>query len=169
MRPWYSRTANVDHRAERRLPGPLCSLLSNTSFGLLFGASFTTSLSNKRISPSVSELLANLDIHPLRGDFYDELHSRPFQILPSPARVSHIAVLTNPEQRQSQFQHLQTLYTLLGHVPPQQEVGCFEHTFGDLRVRREMHMEFASYTFVNLAPNRSVAFSENAINLLPEG
>jgi uncharacterized membrane-anchored protein len=117
----------------------------------------------------VSELLANLDIHPLRGDFYDELHSRPFQILPSPARVSHIAVLTNPEQRQSQFQHLQTLYTLLGHVPPQQEVGCFEHTFGDLRVRREMHMEFASYTFVNLAPNRSVAFSENAINLLPEG
>jgi len=117
----------------------------------------------------VRELLANLDIHPLREDFYSELHSRPFQILPSPARVSHIAVLTTPEQRQQQFQHLQALHELLDYPPPQHDVSCFEQTFGQLRVRREMHMEFASYTFVNLAASQSAPFAENGISLLPKG
>ena len=36
----------------------------------------------------MSELLANLDVHPLPGDFYDELHSRPFPAsLPLPSRT----------------------------------------------------------------------------------
>ncbi|MEE2761942.1 MAG: DUF3422 domain-containing protein [Pseudomonadota bacterium] len=117
----------------------------------------------------MSVRLELLDIHPLRDDLYNELHSRPFQVLPTPARVTQMAVLTTPEQRQQQFEHLQELHRLLGQPVPEQEVGCFEQTFGSLRVRREMHMEFASYTFTNLAAGDDTPFSETGISLLPEG
>ncbi|MFL1468179.1 DUF3422 family protein [Marinobacter sp. HN1S83] len=114
--------------------------------------------------------LSALAIHPLRDDLYNELHSRPFQVLPTPARVTHIAVLTTPGQREAQFRHLQELHRLLGEPEPEQEVSCFEKTFGNLRVRREMHMEFASYTFINLDPTEAGApFAETGISLLPEG
>jgi uncharacterized membrane-anchored protein len=118
----------------------------------------------------VGSSLSALAIHPLRDDLYNELHSRPFQVLPTPARVTHIAVLTRPEQRDAQFRHLQRLHRLLGQPEPQQEVSCFEKTFGNLRVRREMHMEFASYTFINLDPAQNGApFSETGISMLPQG
>ena len=116
----------------------------------------------------MSARLESLDIHPLRNDLYNELHSRPFQVLPTPARVTQMAVLTTPEQRQEQFRHLQELHRLMGHPVPENEVGCFEHTFGALRVRREMHMEFASYTFINLAAGEETPFSETGITPLPE-
>lgn len=117
----------------------------------------------------MSSRLDHLAIHPLRNDLYNELHSRPFQVLPTPARVTQIAVLTTPAQRQAQFRHLQELHRQLEAPVPDQEVGCYEHTFGALRVRREMHMEFASYTFINLAVSDQVPFAETGISLLPEG
>ena len=117
----------------------------------------------------MSARLDSLDIHPLRNDLYNELHSRPFQVLPTPARVTQMAVLTTPEQREQQFRHLQELHRLMGHPVPENEVGCFEHTFGSLRVRREMHMEFASYTFINLDAGDETPFTETGITPLPEG
>ena len=117
----------------------------------------------------MSARLETLDIHPLRNGLYDELHSRPFQVLPTPARVTHISVLTTPEQQRQQFVHLQELHRQLGYPVPEQETGCYEHTFGNLRVRREMHMEFASYTFINLAVSTAEPFAETGISPLPEG
>ncbi|MBW7471480.1 DUF3422 domain-containing protein [Marinobacter sp. M216] len=117
----------------------------------------------------MSARLDCLDIHPLRDDLYNELHSRPFQVLPTPARVTQMAVLTSPEQRRQQFLHLQQLHRQLGYPVPEHEVGCFEQTFGNLRVRREMHMEFATYTFTNLASGDESPFLETGISLLPEG
>ena len=117
----------------------------------------------------MSARLDSLDIHPLRNDLYNELHSRPFQVLPTPARVTQMAVLTTPEQREQQFRHLQELHRLMGHPVPEKEVGCFEHTFGSLRVRREMHMEFASYTFINLDASDETPFTETGITPLPAG
>ncbi|MBW0147832.1 DUF3422 family protein [Marinobacter arenosus] len=117
----------------------------------------------------MSARLDCLDIHPLRDDLYNELHSRPFQVLPTPARITQMAVLTTPEQRHQQFLHLQELHRQLGYPVPEQEVGCFEQTFGSLRVRREMHMEFATYTFTNLANSDESPFLETGISPLPEG
>nr|WP_251068109.1 DUF3422 domain-containing protein [Marinobacter sp. C7] len=113
--------------------------------------------------------MEHLDIHPLRDDLYNELHSRPFQVLPTPARVTQMAILTTPEQRREQFRHLQELHRLLGYPVPEEEVGCFEQTFGTLKVRREMHMEFASYTFTNLAESSADPFTETGITPLPAG
>lgn len=112
--------------------------------------------------------LAQLDLHPLRGELYNELHSRPFQVIACPARVTHIALMTAPEQRAEQFRHLQALHTRLGFEPPVQEISCYEKDFGSLRLRREMHMEFASYTFINRGSDSANPFAETGISPLPD-
>jgi len=117
----------------------------------------------------VPNQLASLDVHPLREDLYRELHSRPFQVIPTHARITHIAVLTSREQRDEQFRHLQKLHRLLGEPWPEEEVSCYEHTLGNLRIRREVHMEFATYTFTNLAESSADPFAETGLSLLPPG
>ncbi len=110
------------------------------------------------------------DVHPLRDELYNELHSRPFQVLPCPAKVTHIALLTTTDQSREQFRHLQELHLLLGFPAPEEEVSCFEKSFGNLRVRRELHMEFASYTFINLEQRSDHRpFEHTGISLLPAG
>lgn len=113
--------------------------------------------------------LTSLDVHPLRQELYQELHSRPFQIIPSTARITHIAVLTHPDQREKQFRHLQQLHRLLGQPWPEEEVSCYEASLGDLHLRREVHMEFTTYTFTNLAESGADPFAETGLSLLPDG
>ncbi|MDX1757369.1 MAG: DUF3422 domain-containing protein [Marinobacter sp.] len=126
-------------------------------------------MSNLR-QPNTTAAPPQLDFHPLRDDLYNELHSRPFQVLPCPARVTHIALLTTEAQRRDQFHHLQELHLLLGFPAPADEVSCFEQTFGNLRVRREMHMEFAAYTFINLEERDDHRpFETTGLSLLPQG
>ncbi|KAA0873955.1 DUF3422 family protein [Nitrincola tapanii] len=111
-----------------------------------------------------------LNQHPQRDALYAELHSRPFQVIPCPARITHIALLSSREERQAQFQHLQNLHQRYGVEPPQEEVSCYEKTFGALRVRRETHMEFTTYTFINLQACEEVCpFDYTGISPLPEG
>lgn len=114
--------------------------------------------------------LTQLDLHPLREELYNELHSRPFHVLPCPAQVTHIALLTTPEQRSAQFRHWQDLHIMLGQPEPREDVSCYEATFGSLRIRREMHMEFASYTFINLGiGDDHQPFQDTGISSLPKG
>lgn len=90
-----------------------------------------------------------LQMHPMRERLYGELHSRPFQIIPSPARVTHLAVMCSPEESVQQFEHLKELYEHFEVTPPEHDELCYHVDFGKLRVRREKHMEFATYTFIN--------------------
>jgi uncharacterized membrane-anchored protein len=118
----------------------------------------------------MKDVIDHLELHPLRDMLYEELHSRPFQVIPSPARVTHIALQVDEEQKRAQFQHLQKLHELLGYEIPAQESHCYEQTFGDLRIRWEKHLEFTSYTFINLAPVRhDDPFAERGISALPAG
>lgn len=111
-----------------------------------------------------------LALHPLRDELYNELHARPFQVIPCPARVTHIALLTTPRQREAQFRHLQELHRTLGFSWPEKETNCHEETFGGLRVRRETHMEFVSYTFTNLEADPEAApFTQTGVSGLPKG
>ena len=91
-----------------------------------------------------------LDLHPMRGALYDELHSRPFQVIPSPSRLTFLAVLCEGVSREQEFEHFQSIYALFGQQAPEEDGVCFEADFGSVRVRREKHLEFITYTFVNL-------------------
>ncbi len=115
------------------------------------------------------------DLHPLRESLYEELHSRPFQQIEAPARVTHLVVLCPESERGQQFRHLQALCAQLGAPEPAQDSSCFQRDFGALRVRRETHMEFVTYTFIHLnaadaaLPDADEPFARTALALLPPG
>ncbi|SEQ53935.1 Uncharacterized membrane-anchored protein [Amphritea atlantica] len=110
-----------------------------------------------------------LEMHPLRESLYEEMHSRPFQVIPSPARISHLSVVCSEDQKAEQFSHLQQLCELLGGDVPEQDTPCFQQRFGELKVRREKHMEFVSYTFIWLGGSHQQPFAQTGISQLPEG
>ena len=110
-----------------------------------------------------------LDMHPLRESLYEEMHSRPFQVIPSPARISHLSVVCNEQQKTEQFNHLQRLCEMLGGDVPAADCPCFQQQFGQLQIRREKHLEFVSYTFIWLGGNHRNPFAETAISQLPMG
>ncbi|MCZ2722455.1 DUF3422 domain-containing protein [Marinomonas sp. 15G1-11] len=110
-----------------------------------------------------------LKVHPMRDQLYAELHSRPFQVLMSPARVSYVAVLSSPEEKSQDFEHFCGLYQINGETPPKEDGVCIEVDLGYLRIRREKHVEFISYTFIRLATNADDdPFKDNAFNFLPD-
>lgn len=111
-----------------------------------------------------------MNIHPLRSQLYDELHSRPFQVIPSPARVTQIALLCTEADKRAQLEHLKELQGLLGCPVGPVDRSCFEYDCGDFRLRREKHTEFTTYTFINLdIPEDSDPFEVTGITPLPDG
>lgn len=110
-----------------------------------------------------------LEMHPLRESLYEEMHSRPFQVIPCPARISHLSVICSEEQKVEQFRHLQQLCDRLGGLIPKEYLPCFQQQFGQLQVRWEKHLEFVSYTFTWLGGQPSDPFAETGISHLPEG
>ncbi|MGB0467137.1 MAG: DUF3422 family protein [Pontibacterium sp.] len=110
-----------------------------------------------------------LATHPLRDALYAELHSRPFHVIPSPSRVTYLAVLPGEMDSAEPFQHFQSLYGHFGQDAPAEDSVCYEADFGTLRVRREKHMEFTSYVFVNLATAQCAdPFSCTGLTQVPE-
>lgn len=111
-----------------------------------------------------------LQMHPMREALYSELHSRPFQVIPSPARITHLAVMCNSDQSVAQFEHLKELYEHFGVTPPENDELCYHADFGKLRVRREKHMEFTAYTFINTDIEQGGnPFEKTGLTPLPEG
>lgn len=90
-----------------------------------------------------------LEMHPMRETLYLELHSRPFQVIPSPSRITYLAVLCDHAVRETQFAHFQSLFAYFDEAPPEEDSVCLEVEFGSLRIRREKHMEFTTYTFIS--------------------
>ena len=109
-----------------------------------------------------------LDIHPLRDVLYAELHSRPFQVLPSPARISYLAVIVGPDQKQAEFEHFCSLYNHFNGTPPEYDGVCFEVDFGHFRIRRDKHLEFISYLIIHTEVDAELGlFDQNALSYLP--
>jgi uncharacterized membrane-anchored protein len=109
-----------------------------------------------------------LEIHPLRDVLYAELHSRPFQVLPSPARISYLAVIVGADQKQAEFEHFCSLYNHFNGTPPENDSVCFEVDFGHFKVRRDKHLEFISYMIIHTQVDRELGFfDQNALAYLP--
>ncbi|NVK75045.1 MAG: DUF3422 domain-containing protein [Oceanospirillaceae bacterium] len=109
-----------------------------------------------------------LDIHPLRDVLYAELHSRPFQVIPSPARISYLAIMVASDQKQAEFEHFCSLYDHFNGAPPENDSVCFEVDFGHFKIRRDKHLEFISYMIIDTQADTSKGFFEqNALACLP--
>jgi len=113
-----------------------------------------------------------LDIHPMRDTLYAELHSRPFQVLPSPARISYLVVMVGPEQKQQEFDYFCSLYKYFNGEPPKEDSACYEADFDSIKVRRDKHLEFTTYMIIHTEMGTDLAsncnpFEPNALSLLP--
>ncbi|MBP0050131.1 DUF3422 domain-containing protein [Marinobacterium sp. AK62] len=110
-----------------------------------------------------------MNIHPLRSQLYDELHSRPFHVIPSPARVTQIALLCSEADKRAQYEHLKELNSILGCPIDQADQNCYEYDCGSFRLRREKHTEFTTYTFINLdVPADADPFEVTGLTPIPE-
>lgn len=105
--------------------------------------------------------------HPARASLYQELHARPFPVIGSPVRVSHLALMLSEQGREKDFDHLCNLCSRYGVNPPAANANSFYQRLGELEVRWERHLEFVTYTFVR--PGRNTQpFSSTALSLLPQ-
>ncbi|WP_036551692.1 DUF3422 family protein [Neptunomonas japonica] len=122
---------------------------------------------NDELKPVVQN---EMRFHPLREALYEEMHSRPFQVIPSPARITHLAVFCDEEQSKAQFEHLKILFNKFFVMPPEQDDVCLQYDLGGLRIRREKHLEFTAYTFINFdIPEDSDPFDTTGAAALPVG
>ena len=91
---------------------------------------------------------ADMQEHPLRQPLHNEIHARPFERLPAPCLISHMAFLADAAQQAQAHLHLCRLLEEQ-HLALPAATGSFcSSQIGPLRLRWERHGEFVSYTFI---------------------
>jgi uncharacterized membrane-anchored protein len=105
--------------------------------------------------------------HSLRDQLYGEPHNRPFPSIPTPARISHIAVLHQPSARPDDLAHIERLCERYGANRPAPDAVCFQQRIGDWELRWEQHLEFSTWTFIQVLVNSGEPFSATALDCLP--
>ena len=106
--------------------------------------------------------------HPERFALAEEVHARPPELLPTPARASYLAVLVDADERARETAHLARLCERHAVAPPTRELTHFSARLGPLRLKWERHGEFSSWTLI-VPGVESAPFSEPATALLPAG
>ena len=106
--------------------------------------------------------------HPERFALAEEVHARPPELLPTPARASYLAVLVDANERARETAHLARLCERHAVAPPTRELTHFSARLGPLRLKWERHGEFSSWTLI-VPGVESAPFSEPATALLPAG
>jgi uncharacterized membrane-anchored protein len=107
------------------------------------------------------------DIHALREDLYQELHTRPFPMLPSPVKVSHLALLNEGHSVEDEYEALAELAKRYSGNPPGDASSCYYQDFGGFEVRWEKHTEFSTYTIITPAGDEA-NFDKTALEMVPE-
>ncbi|PID43748.1 MAG: hypothetical protein CSB48_05000 [Proteobacteria bacterium] len=117
--------------------------------------------------------LTTLKFHSNREKLFNELHTRPFPLIDTPAKVSQLAVLHEIDDEDkhqtvaSQFDHLSSLCERYTVNPPAPDASCYYQDFGGFELRWERHTEFTTYTFIRKAMSNR-PFDENALSVLPD-
>lgn len=109
---------------------------------------------------------AALRFHPEREALFNELHTRPFPVLATPSRLSHLVLLADPAQPGAEYQHLLRLCERHAVLPPSAQSSCYYQDFGGFELRWERHTEFSTYTLLSKQSD-SEPFLANALRLLP--
>lgn len=89
--------------------------------------------------------------HPDRDRLFNELHTRPFPMLPTPVSLSQFALLHEGLDAENECRHITALCERHGIQPPIGGASCFYQNFGAFEFRWERHAEFSTYTFISPA------------------
>ncbi|MBF0560597.1 MAG: DUF3422 domain-containing protein [Alphaproteobacteria bacterium] len=111
---------------------------------------------------------AVLTEHSLRRGLAAEVHARPHEELPTPVRVSHLALAHDAGENAfaAERDSLLALCDQFKIEPPPSSANFFAANFGRFRLRWERHTEFSTYTLFRFDPFES-PFAEPAIGLVP--
>lgn len=104
--------------------------------------------------------------HNLRGVLAGEIHARPYQRLPSPVRVSHIAVLHEDLSAADERAYIAALFQPYGVEAPGEGAEHVARDLGAFLFRWERHREFSTYTF-SRGDAFEVPFQSTALSLVP--
>ena len=105
--------------------------------------------------------------HPLRDALYDELHARPFHLVATPQKLTHLAFRAETAEMDAAFLLLCDLCRRYSVNQPGPETVSFIQDFGRFSVRWERHMEFYSVTFLSIHQADPDPFSDTVLRLLP--
>lgn len=106
--------------------------------------------------------------HPERFALAEEVHARPPEQLPTPARSTYLAVLVDADERAAEAAHLARLCERYGLPAPARELTHFSVRLAGVRLKWERHGEFSSWTLIAPVAGPS-PFAEPASSLLPDG
>ncbi|RDE25252.1 DUF3422 domain-containing protein [Motiliproteus coralliicola] len=127
----------------------------------------TQRLETVETAPSFKLGQGPLQPHPLREGLYNELHSRPYRILPSPSQLTHIAIKHGGKDQQRELELLTALCDRYQVTAPTANMPCYHQDFGLFELRWERHTEFSGYTFIRKGELQGMPFAHNAVDLLP--
>jgi uncharacterized membrane-anchored protein len=106
--------------------------------------------------------------HPQRLALADEVHARPPEAVPTPSRITYVAVLVDSDARDSELRHLQTLCKRFEAPGPPSDATHFRARLGAVRLKWERHGEFSGYTF-GIEGLADAPFEATAAAALPAG
>ena len=112
-------------------------------------------------------MLALPEDHPQRRSLADEVHARPFEPVATPSRLSYVALLVDPDQREPERAHLARLLARFGQPAPDPQATHLRAALGPLRLKWERHGEFSGYTFIAPGADAAAPFERTAGEQLP--
>ena len=94
--------------------------------------------------------------HPHRGRLLSEVHARPFNPIPTPHRILHVAYLTDIAGTEVALADLVAFCEDRGLSLPAPDVRHYRAAFGDTGFRWERHNEFVSVSWDLAADDASI-------------
>ena len=113
--------------------------------------------------------ISGIQYHPLLESLYEEMHSRPYHVIPGPAHITHFVLLNDDRQKVEQFVHFQWLFAAFEQPVPERDQDSLQFETSQFRVRREVHLEFSAFTFINFIVTQDPPFVQTGLTLLPQG
>lgn len=111
-------------------------------------------------------LIPGIHEHPLRRVLTDEVHARPYEMMPPPARASFIALHSGEAAAAEEWRAVTELCRRYGVSGPPEGASHFSVDLGPFRLRWERHTEFSSYGFLHLGVFEA-PFADPVINQVP--
>ena len=107
------------------------------------------------------------DDHPNRHMLNDEVHARPFEPVPTPARITYVALYTEWSLSERDWRPLVDLTQRYEAIPPRPGANHYSGDFGSFRLKWERHTEFTRYTIIVPGAGED-PFVDPALNMLPK-
>ncbi len=105
--------------------------------------------------------------HPQRIDLNNEVHARPPEPLVAPCRLSYLALISDPAEREAGWHAVCDLCARYHTDPPARDALHFSASLGPFRLKWEQHTEFVRFMFI-VEGTTGDPFERPAISVLPE-